>query len=83
MNDNVRECFACVVFPDVSPINLADLYEICHLEFIRVVLRNNCSICIQNQTGYGLADLARSLTNPVCSRGLYPQLVRPKGTLVS
>ena len=30
-----------VVFPDVSPINLAELYEICHLEFIRAAPRNN------------------------------------------
>ena len=42
MNDNVRECFACVVrFPDVSPINQAELYEICRLEFIRAAPRNN------------------------------------------
>ena len=33
--------FACVVFPDVSPINLADSYESCRFEFIRAVLRNN------------------------------------------
>ena len=29
------------MFPDVSPINLAELYEICRLEFIRAASRND------------------------------------------
>ena len=48
INYNVRECFACVVFPDVSPINLSDSYESCRFESIRAVLRTNpLDLCLK------------------------------------